>query len=148
MCYAHVAHDCILGNHIIVANGTGISGHVVIDDYAIIEGMCGVQQFVHIGAHSFIGGGSMVRKDVPPYVRAARDPLSFIGVNTIGMKRRGFDETTAHEIETIYKTLFVLSKNLTLGVQKVLEQFTDTPHRREILAFIDASQNGVIKGSA
>jgi UDP-N-acetylglucosamine acyltransferase len=147
MCYAHVAHDCVLGDNVIVANGTGISGHVCIDNHAIIEGMCGIQQFVHIGSHSFIGGGSMVRKDVPPYVRAARDPLSYIGVNTIGMKRRGFDEETAKEIESIYKTLFVLSKNLSMGVAKVREQYADSERRKEILNFIDTSQNGVIKGS-
>lgn len=148
MCYAHIAHDCIIGNHVIIANGTGVSGHVVIEDHAIIEGMCGVQQFVHVGAHSFVGGGSMIRKDVPPYVRAARDPLSFIGTNIIGMKRRGFNESHIQEIEAMYKVLFVLSKNLSLGVDRVKAEFKDSPARNEILEFIAQSQNGVIKGSA
>ena len=91
MAYVHIAHDVQVGDHVILANSCNVAGHVVIEDHVIIEGMVGIQQFVRIGKHAFIAGGSLVRKNVPPYIKAAREPLSYIGINGIGLRRRGFD---------------------------------------------------------
>ena len=90
MGYVHIAHDCIVGNHCILANYVGLSGHNIIEDYVIMEGKVGTQQFIRIGAHSFVAGGTLVRKNVPPYVRAAREPISYAGINAVGLRRRGF----------------------------------------------------------
>jgi UDP-N-acetylglucosamine acyltransferase len=105
MAYAHIAHDCQLGNNIIMANNVTLAGHVLIDDWAILEGLVAVQQFVHIGAHSFIAGGSLVRKNVPPFTKAAREPLSYIGINNIGLRRRGFSNEDINQIQDIYRIL-------------------------------------------
>ena len=96
MAYVHIAHDVQVGNHVILANACNVAGHVVIEDQVIIEGMVGIQQFVRIGKHAFIAGGSLVRKNVPPYIKAAREPLSYIGINGIGLRRRGFDLSLIH----------------------------------------------------
>ena len=105
MAYVHIAHDVQVGNHVILANACNVAGHVVIEDQVIIEGMVGIQQFVRIGKHAFIAGGSLVRKNVPPYIKAAREPLSYIGINGIGLRRRGFDIDRIQAIEDIYRTL-------------------------------------------
>ena len=97
MAYVHIAHDCILGDHIILANNVNLAGHVEVEDYAILEGLAAVQQFLRIGAHSFVAGGSLVRKSVPPFVKAAREPLSYAGVNSIGLQRRGFGFEIVHQ---------------------------------------------------
>ncbi|HOM90941.1 MAG TPA: acyl-ACP--UDP-N-acetylglucosamine O-acyltransferase, partial [Bacteroidia bacterium] len=112
MAYAHIAHDCQLGNNIIMANNVTLAGHVLIDDWAILEGLVAVQQFVHIGAHSFIAGGSLVRKNVPPFTKAAREPLSYIGINNIGLRRRGFSNEDINQIQDIYRILFVQNSNI------------------------------------
>ena len=101
MTYVHVAHDCQIGNHVILASYTGLSGHVQIDDYAILEGKVAAQQFTHIGKHTFIGGASLIRKNIPPYIKAAREPLTFAGVNSVGLRRRGFSDKTIREIEDL-----------------------------------------------
>ena len=90
MAYVHIAHDCIVGNNIILVNNTQLAGEVIIDDYAILGGMSAVHQFVHIGPHVMISGGSLVRKDVPPYIKAGREPLSYVGINSIGLRRRNY----------------------------------------------------------
>ena len=146
MAYAHVAHDCVLGNHVILANTVNLAGHVTIDDYAILEGLVAVQQFVRIGKHSFIAGGSLVRKDVPPYVKAAREPLSYIGINKIGLERRGFDAQTIQTIQSIYKTLFVRKGSWKEAIHRVEEVFVGEQVQKEILDFIYHSQKGIIKG--
>lgn len=146
MAYCHVAHDVFIGDHVIVANSGNIAGHVTIEDWSILEGMVGVQQFVTIGQHSFIAGGSMIRKNVPPFVKAAREPLSFIGVNSIGLRRRGFDNDQVVAIEDIYRTLYVQNGNLSQAL-RVAE--TELPHSKEkdtILQFIQASDKGIIRG--
>jgi acyl-ACP--UDP-N-acetylglucosamine O-acyltransferase len=107
MAYVHLAHDCILGNNIVIANSVNLAGHVTIDDWAILEGNVAVQQFIHIGAHSFIAGASLVRKNVPPFVKAAREPLSYVGVNVVGLRRRGFTDDAMARIEDIYREIFV-----------------------------------------
>ena len=112
MAYCHLAHDVLIGDHVIIANSGNIAGHVTIEDWAIVEGMVGVQQYVTIGQHAFVAGGSLVRKNIPPFIKAARDKLSFIGVNSIGLRRRGFNNDQVINIEDIYRTLYVQNTNL------------------------------------
>ncbi len=146
MAYVHIAHDCIIGNNVIMANNVGLSGHCIIDDYAILEGMVGLSQFVHIGAHSFIGGKSGARKNVPPFVKAAREPLSFIGVNTVGMRRRGFSNEAIQQVEDIYRTLYVKGLNVSNAVEIIEKESPDTPEKKLILDFIRGSKDGIIRG--
>ncbi|MCB0480757.1 MAG: acyl-ACP--UDP-N-acetylglucosamine O-acyltransferase [Flavobacteriales bacterium] len=146
MAYAHVAHDCVIGNNVIIANACGISGHITIDDFAILEGMVGAQQFVHVGTHSFVGGTSKIRKDVPPFVKVAKEPLSYIGINSVGLKRRGYSDESIRRIETIYKILFIQHKNLSKGIEKVQAEISDSPEKTIILDFIANSKNGLVKG--
>jgi UDP-N-acetylglucosamine acyltransferase len=146
MTYVHIAHDCQIGNHVILASYVGLSGHVTIDDYAILEGKVAAQQFVHIGAHSFIGGASLVRKNVPPYIKAAREPMTFAGVNSVGLRRRGISDEDIREIEDIYRTIYVQNNNISKGLEVVKETLKDSPIRKEIIDFIEASDKGIIRG--
>src|SRR5690606_6232308 len=118
--YAHVAHDCILGNNVILANAVQLAGHVLVDDFAIIGGLSGAHQFSHIGAHSYIAGQSSIRKDIPPFVKAAREPMSYMGVNVVGLTRSGFSAEEIEEISSIYHILFV-EKNTTTKAMEVIE---------------------------
>ncbi|WP_116108985.1 acyl-ACP--UDP-N-acetylglucosamine O-acyltransferase [Lewinella sp. IMCC34191] len=146
MAYAHVAHDCILGDNIVIANNVNLAGHVELEDYVIIEGQVGVQQFVRIGRHSFIAGGSLVRKSVPPYIRAAREPLSYIGVNRIGLQRRGFTITQINAIHEIYRILFVKGLNITNAVTEIEASVPVSEERDEVIAFINATEKtGIIR---
>lgn len=146
MAYVHVAHDCLVGNHVIIANSVGLSGHVTVDDYAIIEGMAAVQQFIHIGAHSFIGGGTMVRKNVPPFVKAAREPISFIGVNSVGLRRRGFSDAQIALIEDIYRVIYVQNSNVSSALKIVEFELPASPEKDQIVDFIKASTKGIMRG--
>lgn len=146
MAYVHVAHDCILGNHIILANSVTLAGHVEIDDYAILEGLVAVQQFTNIGAHSFIAGGSMVRKSVPPYVKAAREPLSYVGVNAIGLRRRGFSTEQIHHIQDVYRIIFVKNNNMTQSLLEIEATLDVSPERAHILEFIRNAEKGIMRG--
>lgn len=146
MAYTHIAHDCILGDNVILSNTVNVAGHVKIDDYAILGGGTLVHQFASIGKHVMIGGGSLVRKDVPPYVKAAREPLSYVGVNSIGLQRRGFDKDVISEIQDIYRQLYQKSSNIANGVTDVTEIFSQSAIRDEILGFISQSERGIMKG--
>jgi UDP-N-acetylglucosamine acyltransferase len=146
MAYTHLGHDCLIGNNVIVANNGSLAGHITIEDFAVLEGVVAAQQFVNIGRHAFIAGASLVRKSVPPFVRVAREPLQFIGVNTIGLSRRGFDKETIKEIEDIYRIIFVRGHNLTNALELVESEMPDTSIRKEILDFIRKQPDGIIKG--
>jgi UDP-N-acetylglucosamine acyltransferase len=146
MTYVHIAHDCQIGNNVILASYTGLSGHVTIEDHAILEGKVAAQQFVHIGKHAFIGGASLVRKDVPPYIKAAREPLTFAGVNSVGLRRRGYSDEDVRLIEDVYRCIYVQNSNITKGIQATLDMIPASPIRDEIIAFIQASDKGVIRG--
>jgi len=143
---AHVAHDCQLGNGIILANNVGIAGHCIIEDFVIIEGLAGVQQFVRIGRHAFIAGGSLVRKNIPPFVRAAKEPVSFIGVNTVGLKRRGYTDEMVRQIEDIYRTIYVRGLNLTNALAIVETEAPASAEKDQIITFIKESVNGIMRG--
>ena len=146
MAYVHIAHDCIIGNNVIMANSVNIGGHVVIDDWAIVGGLVGIHQFVHLGTHCMIGGASMIRKDVPPYVKAAREPISYVGVNSIGLRRRGFSMETINHIQEIYRIIYLKGYNITQATQILEAEVEATPERDEILSFIANSRRGIMRG--
>lgn len=146
MTYVHVAHDCAIGNNVILASYVALGGHIVVEDYAILEGMVAAQQFVRIGAHSFVAGKTGVRKDIPPFVKAAREPIGFAGVNSVGLRRRGFEDETVKEIEDIYRMLYVQNNNVSKGIEAIKESLPDTAIRQQILEFISESDKGIIKG--
>ncbi|MEM7103172.1 MAG: acyl-ACP--UDP-N-acetylglucosamine O-acyltransferase [Bacteroidota bacterium] len=147
MAYVHVAHDCVIGKNCVLANNVTLAGHIEVGDYAILGGLTAVHQFVKIGAHAFVGGGSRVRKDVPPYVKAAREPLSYAGVNSIGLKRRGFDTETIHQIQDIYRVLFVhKGVNISQAVDQIIRDCEPSDVKDYILNFVKDSQRGLMKG--
>lgn len=146
MAYVHVAHDCIIGNHCILANNSTLAGHVEIEDNAVLGGMTAVQQFTRIGAHCMVGGGSLLNKDVPPFVRAARYPVSYIGLNTVGMRRRGFSSDKIKHIQDIYYHLFLVHQNRTEALKAIETEVEDSKERQLIIDFVEKSQNGIIKG--
>ncbi|HEY0433000.1 MAG TPA: acyl-ACP--UDP-N-acetylglucosamine O-acyltransferase [Chitinophagaceae bacterium] len=145
MAYCHLAHDCTVGDNCIMSNNTQVAGHVTIGDWAVLGGMCAVHQFVTIGWHSMVGGGSLVSKDVPPYIKAARNPLSYAGVNSIGMKRRGFTVEKINHILEIYRVIYGKGMNISQAVEYLEEEFAATDERDEVVQFIRASQRGIIK---
>ncbi len=146
MAYVHVAHDCIIGNHCILVNTVQVAGHVTIDDWAIIGGASALHQFVKVGAHVMISGGSLVRKDVPPYIKAAREPLSYAGINAIGLRRRGFSSDKISEIQEIYRYIFLKGINNTKALDIVEQTIPQSEERDYITNFIRSSERGVIKG--
>ena len=146
MAYVHVAHDCLVGDHCIIANSVNLAGHVVVEDSVVLEGTVAVQQFVHIGRHAFIAGGSLVRKNVPPYVKAAKEPLCFAGVNAIGLKRRGFSDDQVRLIEDIYRLLYVQNTNISKALELIADEVRDSEEKTEVLRFIEKSEKGIIKG--
>lgn len=145
MAYAHVAHDCILGDHVILANGVQLAGHVLVDDYAILGGLTGAHQFTHIGAHTYVAGHTVIRKDVPPYVKAAREPLSYMGVNLIGLQRCSFSKEVISEISNIYHTLFVEKHTTSSAINHIERDFGNSDIKECILSFIKNSKAGIIK---
>jgi UDP-N-acetylglucosamine acyltransferase len=148
MAYAHVAHDCIVGNNCILANSVQLAGHVVIDDFAIIGGASAVHQFVKVGAHSMISGGSLVRKDVPPFTKAAREPLSYSGINSIGLRRRGYETEKINEIQEIYRTIYLRGLNNSKALDIVELEMKPSKERDDIINFIQSSDRGIMKGYA
>lgn len=146
MAYVHVAHDCIIGNNVIIANSVNLAGHVNIQDYVILEGLVAIQQFVTIGAHAFITGGSLVRKNVPPYTKAAREPLQYVGINSVGLRRRGFSNECILEIEDIYRTLYVKGHNVTNALAIIEQEAPASAEKEEILNFIRGSKDGIMRG--
>jgi UDP-N-acetylglucosamine acyltransferase len=146
MAYSHIAHDTIVVDNVIIGNGSQIAGEVIIHDYAILSGLVAVHQFVNIGPHVMISGGSLVRKDVPPYTKAAREPLSYEGVNSIGLRRRGFTSEKIAEIQEIYRNLYLRGLNNAKALTKIETEMPATQERDEIISFIRASDRGVMKG--
>ena len=146
MAYCHVAHDCLVGDNCIFSNNSTLAGHVTLGDNVILAGLVAVHQFVSVGQHAFVTGGSLVRKDVPPYVKAAREPLSYVGINSVGLRRRGFISEKIREIQNIYRILYQKNYNNTQAVQIIEAEMEATPERDEILQFIRDSQRGIMKG--
>ncbi|MDX1410041.1 MAG: acyl-ACP--UDP-N-acetylglucosamine O-acyltransferase, partial [Saprospiraceae bacterium] len=146
MAYVHVAHDCVIGHHCILANNVNLAGHIEVGDHAILGGLTAVHQFVKIGEHSMVSGGSLVRKDVPPYVKAAREPLCYVGVNSVGLRRRGFTNDQINHIQDIYRILYVHGNNTTQALQIIETTVKSTKERDHILSFIRNADRGIMKG--
>jgi UDP-N-acetylglucosamine acyltransferase len=146
MAYCHIAHDCIVGDNCIFSNNSTLAGHVTVGNHVILAGMTAVHQFCTIGQHAFITGGSLVRKDVPPFVKGAREPMSYVGINSIGLRRRGFKSEKIREIQNIYRTLFQKGLNNTQAVRLIEAEMEATTERDEILQFIKNSKRGIMKG--
>lgn len=144
--YSHIAHDCIIGDNCIFSNSSTLAGHITIGDYVVLAGMVAVHQFCTIGSHAFVSGGTLVRKDVPPFIKAAREPISYAGINSVGLRRRGFSEDQIAEIQNIYRVLFIQNRNLTKAIALIEAEFKATEIRDEILGFIRSSNRGIIKG--
>lgn len=146
MAYVHVAHDCHIKNNCIIANCVNLAGHVVLGSHVSIGGMVAIQQFVNIGDHTYITGGSLVRKNVPPFVKAAREPLSYVGVNRIGLERRGFTSESISRIQDIYRVLFVKGWSISKAIEHINGALPQSPEREQILEFIDNSERGLMRG--
>lgn len=145
MAYCHVAHDCVLGNHIIMSNTTQLAGEVVVDDFAIIGGGTLVHQFSHIGGHVMIQGGSKINKDIPPYIIAAREPIAYCGVNSVGLNRRGFTPEQIHTIQEVYRMLYQAGMNTTQAIEHIEANVPAGVERDTIINFVKASTRGVVR---
>ena len=146
MAYVHVAHDCVVGNNVILVNSTQLAGEVIIDDFAILGGMSAVHQFVHIGPHVMISGGSLVRKDVPPFIKAGREPLSYVGINSIGLRRRNYSNEKIREVQEIYRYIYQKGLNISQAVEIIEAEMPASTERDEVLLFIKDSKRGIIRG--
>ena len=146
MATAHIAHDCVVGNKSIIVNGVALGGHVIIGKNAIIGGLSAIHQFIHIGDHAMVSGGSLVRKDVPPYTKAAKEPLSYVGINSIGLRRKGFSTEKIREIQNIFRVLYQKNYNTSQALGILDAEFEATPERDNIIQFISSSQRGIMKG--
>lgn len=146
MAYVHIAHDCIIGHDTILANNVTLAGHIEVGEWATLGGMVAVHQFVRIGEQTMIGGGSLVRKDVPPFVTAAREPLSYAGINTIGLKRRGFAKDEMHHIEDIYRILFVQGYSVNKALKIIEKDLPPSAYRDQIATFVRGAKRGIMKG--
>ena len=146
MATAHVAHDCVIGEHAIIVNGVALGGHVIVGKNAIIGGLAAVHQFIHIGAHAMISGGALVRKDVPPFTKAGKEPISFVGINSIGLRRRGFTTEKIREIQDIYRIIYQKNYNTSQAVAILEAEMEATPERDQIIQFIKDSKRGIMKG--
>ena len=146
MAYCHIAHDCVVGDYCIFSNNSTLAGHITVGDYVVLAGMTAVHQFCMIGNHAFVTGGSLVRKDVPPFTKAAREPLSYVGINSIGLRRRGYDSDQIRQIQAIYRILYQKNYNNSQAAQIIEAEMEATPERDEILQFIKNSKRGIMKG--
>lgn len=146
MAYCHVAHDCVVHDNVIMSNATQLAGEVVVDNFAIIGGGTLVHQFCHIGAHVMIQGGALINKDVPPFVKAAREPISYAGVNSVGLRRRGFSSETIQQIQEIYRYLYLSGMNNSDAIDRIEAELPATNERDEIIMFVRNAKRGIIKG--
>lgn len=146
MAYCHVAHDCRVGNGVIMSNSTQLAGEVVVDDYTVIGGGSLIHQFCHIGSYVMIQGGALINKDIPPYIRAAREPISFAGLNIVGLRRNGFSAEQMREVQYIYHILFQSSLNTTDAITRIEEEIPPSEIRDMVLQFVKSSERGILKG--
>ncbi len=146
MAYCHVAHDCTVGNNVIMSNVTQLAGEVVVGDWAVIGGGTMIHQFTHVGAHVMTMGGSKVNKDIPPYVKAAREPISYCGINSVGLRRRGFTNEQIRDIQEIYRYIYLSRMNTSVAIEHIEAEMPATKERDEILLFVRNSPRGIMKG--
>lgn len=143
MAYVHVAHDCQIGDHVILSNAVNMGGHVVIGEWAIVGGLTPIHQFVRIGPHAFVGGATRVSKDVPPYVRAAGSPMELSGLNSVGLRRRGFSEEARLELKRAYRLFFASDLNVSQALERARAELRPLPEVETFLAFVEESERGV-----
>jgi UDP-N-acetylglucosamine acyltransferase len=146
MAYCHVAHDCIVGNNVIISNATQLAGEVEVDDFAVIGGGTLVHQFCRLGKHVMIQGGALINKDVPPFCKAAREPIAYTGINSVGLRRRNFSAEAIDAIQETYHMLYMSELNVSDAVEKIAAELPSTPERDEILNFVRSSTRGIIRG--
>ncbi|MCS7005154.1 MAG: acyl-ACP--UDP-N-acetylglucosamine O-acyltransferase [Cytophagales bacterium] len=144
MAYCHIAHDCNIGNHNIFSNCVQLAGHVHTGDYVTIGGTSAIHQFTHIGDYAFVAGGTRCRQDVPPYVKAAEEPIAYYGINTVGLRRRGFSNEIIFQIKEVYRYLYYKGLNRKMALEAIEAELPDTPERNYILNFIRSSKRGII----
>ncbi|MDE7381396.1 MAG: acyl-ACP--UDP-N-acetylglucosamine O-acyltransferase [Muribaculaceae bacterium] len=147
MAYSHVAHDCKLGNRVIISNATQLAGEVIVDDQAVIGGGSLIHQFCHLGRNIMLQGGALVNKDIPPFVKAAREPISYVGLNSIGLHRHGFSQEDIKEISEIYRIIYLSDLNVTNAVREVMQKVPESQIRDEIVDFIMKSERGIIRSA-
>lgn len=145
MAYSHVAHDCRIGNRVIISNASQLAGEVIVDDAAVIGGGSLIHQFCHLGRNIMLQGGALVNKDIPPFVKAAREPISYVGLNTIGLHRNGFSDEEVRHISDIYRILYMSDLNVTNAVKLVEERIPESIFRNEIVDFVTNSNRGIIR---
>jgi UDP-N-acetylglucosamine acyltransferase len=146
MAYVHIAHDCFIGDNCIIANSVQMAGHVTVGNYAIIGGSTAVHQFAKIGQHVMISGGSLVRKDVPPFTKSGREPLTYAGINSVGLRRRNFTDERIAEVQEIYRFIYQKGLNINDALVQIEAKMSASPERDEILEFIRSSERGIMKG--
>ncbi len=146
MATSHIAHDCVVGDNSIIVNGVALGGHVIIGKQAVIGGLSAIHQFIHIGDYAMVSGGSLVRKDVPPYTKAAKEPLSYVGINSVGLRRKGFSTEKIREIQNIYRVLYQKNYNTSQALGILEAEFEATDERDDVILFIRNSQRGIMKG--
>lgn len=147
MAYSHVAHDCVLNDNVILGNGTQLAGEVEIDDYAILSGGTLVHQFTKIGAHTMIQGGSKVSKDIPPFVMIGREPITYVGLNIVGLRRRGFSSERINSIQEMYRFIYLSGLNVTQATDKIENEIQESEDRQLIIKFIRESNRGIVRGN-
>ena len=147
MAYNHVAHDCKIGNRVIMSNNCQLAGEVVVDDFAVLGGGCLVHQICHLGKNIMLQGGALVNKDIPPYVKAAREPISYVGLNTVGLHRNGFSPEDIQAISEIYRVLYLSDLNVTNAIRLVEETLPESKYREEIVSFVVNSERGIIRSA-
>jgi UDP-N-acetylglucosamine acyltransferase len=146
MAYVHVAHDCFIGDNCILANSVQMAGPVTVGDFAIIGGSSAIHQFATIGAHVMISGGSLVRKDVPPFTKSGREPLSYAGINSVGLRRRNYSDEQINNIQEAYRYLYLKGLNTNAALEEIATQLPNSPEVNEILDFVKNSERGIMKG--
>lgn len=146
MAYVHVAHDCVVGDNCVLANNATLAGHIILGDYVILGGKTACLQFIHIGSHVITQGGALIDKDIPPFVKAARYPIQYCGVNSLGLQRRGFSRESINNIADIYRYIFQKGLTVTEAVEQVKELYGSTDEGKQILAFIGNAQTGLLSG--
>ncbi|MCH5232734.1 MAG: acyl-ACP--UDP-N-acetylglucosamine O-acyltransferase [Muribaculaceae bacterium] len=147
MAYNHIAHDCVIGDNVIMSNACQLAGEVVVDDSAVIGGGSLIHQFCHLGRNIMLQGGALVNKDIPPYVKAAREPISFVGLNTIGLHRNGFSNEDIQIISEIYRVLYLSDLNVTNAVKLICSTLPESKYRDEIVGFVENSGRGIIRSA-
>ena len=147
MAYSHVAHDCVVRDNVIIGNASQIAGEVEIDDYAIVSGGTLVHQFTRISKHVMIQGGSRIGKDIPPYTLVGRDPITYCGINIVGLRRRGFTNQQVYLIQDIYRTIYTRGLNNSDALKAIETEYEPSEERDLILDFIKSSKRGIVRGS-